>query len=73
MANFLFDFDMRATVRIDADTEEAARAAIIAELDCFGPVATITAANGAELSLSEISPKCDKAGLELVECDGEAS
>lgn len=73
MANFLFDLDMRATVRVDAESEEAARAAIIGELDCFGPVATITAANGAELYFSEISPKCDKAGLELVEIDGEGN
>ena len=70
MASFLFDFTLNATARVEAETEEQARAAIMAELECYGPVATITARDGVTLELSEISPATGPEALELAEVDG---
>ncbi len=69
MAEYAFDVKLWATVRVTADSLEAAQAAIRAELDCLDIGAEIRAENGATIKLTEASPEGDG---DLIEIDGEA-
>lgn len=73
MTHFLFDLSLIATVRVDAESEEQARAAIMAELSGAEELLTTTAENGATVCLSQIAPTGTGENIALVECDGEAT
>lgn len=66
---YAFDVKLQAVARVTADSEDAARAAIRAELDAYDVSSETAAENGAVIKLTEASV-CGDSGY-LFEVDGE--
>jgi hypothetical protein len=66
---YAFDIKLQAVARVRAASEDAARAAIRAELECLDVGCEVKAQNGATITLTEASI-CGTSGY-LFEVDGE--